>query len=98
MESEHDSRDRRNGRSNWCQEKSCPGEADIVTIHLVLSTRTAGLMGAAELALIKPAARLINTPRGPIVDERSLIEALPLPCNCRSRDRRLRSRNLPLAR
>jgi len=50
--------------------------ADIVTIHLVLSNRTAGLVGAAELALMKPTARLINTSRGPIVDEPSLIEAL----------------------
>jgi phosphoglycerate dehydrogenase-like enzyme len=51
-------------------------EADIVTIHLVLSTRTAGLVGGSELALMKPTARLINTSRGPIVDEPSLIEAL----------------------
>jgi phosphoglycerate dehydrogenase-like enzyme len=51
-------------------------EADILTIHLVLSARTRGLVGAAELALMKPTARLINTSRGPIVDEPSLIEAL----------------------
>jgi phosphoglycerate dehydrogenase-like enzyme len=50
--------------------------ADIVTIHLVLSRRTTGLVGAAELALMKPTARLINTSRGPIVDEAALIEAL----------------------
>ena len=51
-------------------------EADILTIHLVLSARTKGLVGAAELALMKPSARLINTSRGPIVDEPSLIKAL----------------------
>ena len=51
-------------------------EADILTIHLVLSARTKGLIGAAELALMKPTARLINTSRGPIVDEPSLIKAL----------------------
>jgi phosphoglycerate dehydrogenase-like enzyme len=51
-------------------------QADIVTIHLILSRRTAGLVGAAELALMKPTARLINTSRGPIVDEAALIEAL----------------------
>jgi phosphoglycerate dehydrogenase-like enzyme len=51
-------------------------EADIVTIHLVLSHRTRGLVGASELALMKPSARLINTSRGPIVDEAVLIEAL----------------------
>jgi len=51
-------------------------EADILTIHLVLSARTRGLVGAPELALMKPTARLINTSRGPIVDEPSLIKAL----------------------
>jgi phosphoglycerate dehydrogenase-like enzyme len=51
-------------------------ESDIVSIHLVLSARTKGLMGAAEFALMKPAARLINTSRGPIVVESALIDAL----------------------
>jgi len=51
-------------------------QADIVTIHLILSRRTNGLIGAAELALMKPTAWLINTSRGPIVDEAALIEAL----------------------
>ncbi|MGA2188085.1 MAG: D-2-hydroxyacid dehydrogenase family protein [Steroidobacteraceae bacterium] len=50
--------------------------ADIVSIHLVLSRRTAGLIGAAELALMKPSARLVNTSRGPIVVESALIGAL----------------------
>ena len=51
-------------------------QADIVTIHLVLSKRTRGLIGAAEFEVMKPAARLINTSRGPIVDEAALIAAL----------------------
>jgi phosphoglycerate dehydrogenase-like enzyme len=51
-------------------------EADIVSIHLVLSGRTRGLVGAAELALMKPTARLINTSRGPIVVEADLVAAL----------------------
>src|SRR5260370_36088685 len=51
-------------------------KADLVTIHLVLSGRTRGLVGTAELALMKPTSRLINTSRGPIVDEASLIKAL----------------------
>ena len=50
--------------------------ADIVTIHLVLSRRTVGLVGASELALMKSTARLVNTSRGPIVDQTALIEAL----------------------
>jgi phosphoglycerate dehydrogenase-like enzyme len=51
-------------------------QADILTIHLVLSGRTRSLVGAAELALMKPTARLINTSRGPIVDEQALISAV----------------------
>src|SRR5437867_9575177 len=51
-------------------------QADVLTIHLVLSKRTSGLVGANELALMKPTALLINTSRGPIVDEAALIDAL----------------------
>ncbi len=50
--------------------------ADILTIHLVLSSRTKGSVGAAELQAMKPSARLINTSRGPIVDEPALIDVL----------------------
>ena len=50
--------------------------ADILTIHLVLSQRTKGLVGAAELRAMKPTARLINTSRGSIVHEPALIEVL----------------------
>jgi phosphoglycerate dehydrogenase-like enzyme len=50
--------------------------ADVVTIHLVLSGRTHRLIGAPELALMKPTAYLVNTSRGPIVDEAALAAAL----------------------
>ena len=50
--------------------------ADVVSIHVVLSDRTRGLVGAPELALMKPTARLVNTSRGPIVVEADLIAAL----------------------
>ncbi|RAU98831.1 D-2-hydroxyacid dehydrogenase family protein [Mycobacterium colombiense] len=50
--------------------------SDVVSIHLVLSERTRGLIGEAELALMKPHAYLINTSRGAIVDEPALIDAL----------------------
>ena len=50
--------------------------ADVLTIHLVLSERTRGLVGSDELRLMKPTALLVNTSRGPIVEERALIDAL----------------------
>lgn len=51
-------------------------QADIVSIHLVLSDRTRGLLGARELGLMKPTAYLVNTSRGPIVEEKALVDAL----------------------
>ena len=50
--------------------------ADIVTIHVVLSERSRGLVSRADLARMKPTAYLINTARGPIVDEAALLEVL----------------------
>jgi phosphoglycerate dehydrogenase-like enzyme len=51
-------------------------QADILSIHLVLSSRTRGLVGAKELALMKQTARLVNTSRGPIVVEAELVASL----------------------
>jgi D-3-phosphoglycerate dehydrogenase len=50
--------------------------ADFLSIHLVLSERTRGLIAGAELVQMKPTAALINTSRGPIVDEAALVAAL----------------------
>jgi len=51
-------------------------QADIVTVHMVLGKRSRGIVGAAELSLMKPTAWLVNTSRGPLVDEVALIDAL----------------------
>jgi phosphoglycerate dehydrogenase-like enzyme len=51
-------------------------QADILTIHLVLSSRARGLVGAAELERMKPTAWLINASRGPIVEEQALVSVL----------------------
>lgn len=50
--------------------------ADVLSVHLVLSDRTEGLVGADEIALMKPTSILVNTSRGPIIDETALIQAL----------------------
>ena len=50
--------------------------ADVLTVHMVLSARSRGLISARELALMKPDAWLVNTSRGPIVDEAALADVL----------------------
>jgi phosphoglycerate dehydrogenase-like enzyme len=51
-------------------------QSDVLTVHLRLGPRTAGLIGARELRSMKPTAYLVNTSRGPIFDERALADAL----------------------
>jgi len=51
-------------------------QSDIITLHLVLGPRTRGMIGAKEFALMKPTAYLVNTSRGPLIDEAALLEAL----------------------
>jgi phosphoglycerate dehydrogenase-like enzyme len=50
--------------------------ADVISLHLVSSPSTRGIIGAAELELMKPGAILVNTSRGPLIDEAALVEAL----------------------
>jgi len=52
------------------------GEADIVTLHLVLSDRSRNTIGAGDIALMKKSAYLVNTSRGPLVNQEALIAAL----------------------
>lgn len=62
--------------ATWVSKEDLFRQADFLSVHLVLSGRSRGLVGAAELALMKPTARLVNTSRGPIVVEADLIAAL----------------------
>jgi phosphoglycerate dehydrogenase-like enzyme len=62
--------------ARWVSKEDLFRHADFLTIHLILSNRTRGLVGKAELGLMKPTARLVNTSRGPIIDEAALIDAL----------------------
>ena len=60
----------------WVSKRELFEQADILTVHLVLSDRSRGLVDAQALGWMKPTARLVNTARGPIVDEQALVQAL----------------------
>ncbi len=60
----------------WVNKQELFEQADILSIHLVLSDRSRGLVDAEALGWMKPTARLVNTARGPIVDEQALVQAL----------------------
>lgn len=62
--------------ATWVSKDELFATSDVVTVHLKLSERTTGLVGAADLAAMKPTSILINTSRGPIVDESALVSAL----------------------
>ena len=64
------------GGADYASKEDLFRNADIITIHLVLSERSRGLIGVKELGLMKKSAYLVNTSRGPIVDEKALIAAL----------------------
>ncbi len=78
--------------------------ADIITVHVVLSQRSRGLVGREDLARMKPTAYLVNTARGPIVDEAALLETLQQRKIAGAADRRVLGRaaagrpSLPQAR
>ena len=60
----------------WVEKDELFAQSDVLSVHLVLGERTRKMVGARELALMKPSAILINTARGPIIDEDALIAAL----------------------
>ncbi len=51
-------------------------ESDVISVHMVLSATTRSIVGAAEIAAMKPTAYLVNTSRGPLIEEQALIGAL----------------------
>jgi phosphoglycerate dehydrogenase-like enzyme len=59
-----------------CTKEDLLARSDVVSLHLRLSDRTRGILGATELAQMKPSAVLVNTSRGPLVDEGALVAAL----------------------
>lgn len=64
------------GGAQYVSRENLFAQADIVTIHLVLSDRSRGLIGADDIARMKKTAYLINTARAPIVDQAALLKAL----------------------
>ena len=66
----------RAGGAAWVPKEELLARADVVSLHLVLSDRTRGIVGMAELARMKHGAILVNTSRGPLVDEAALIAAV----------------------
>jgi len=64
------------GGARYVDKKTLFQESDYLTVHMVLSDRSKGIVGAEDLSLMKPTAYLINTSRGPLVDEDALIKSL----------------------
>ena len=64
------------GGAEYVSKEDLFKRADILSLHVVLSDRTRGIVGAKELGLMKKTAFLVNTSRGPLVDEKALIAAL----------------------
>lgn len=64
------------GGAEYASKEQLLERADVVSLHLVLSARTRGILGAADLARMKPGALLVNTSRGPLVDAVALLAAL----------------------
>lgn len=62
--------------ARYVDKKTLFGESDYLTVHMVLSDRSKGIVGGEDLALMKATAYLINTSRGPLVDEDALVKSL----------------------
>jgi phosphoglycerate dehydrogenase-like enzyme len=60
----------------WVSKEELFGRSDVLSIHLVLSDRTRGLVNGADIAAMKPTSWLVNTSRGPIIEQDALLAAL----------------------
>ena len=76
----------------FADAKTLLRESDFISLHVPLTPETRHLIGAAQLALMKPTAILVNSSRGPVVDEAALAEALERRHDRRRRPGRLRAR------
>ena len=66
----------REGGAEWMAKDDLLARADVISLHMVLAPTTRGIIGAREIGLMKPGAVLVNTSRGPRVDEAALIAAV----------------------
>jgi phosphoglycerate dehydrogenase-like enzyme len=66
----------RAARAEWVSKEELFGRSDVLSIHLVLSDRTRGLVNGADIAAMKPTSWLVNTSRGPIIEQDALLAAL----------------------
>jgi phosphoglycerate dehydrogenase-like enzyme len=66
----------REGGAEYVDKDALFSRADVVSVHLVLGERTRGIVGAPELARMKPGAILVNTSRGPLIEEAALLDTL----------------------
>jgi phosphoglycerate dehydrogenase-like enzyme len=64
------------GHPGWRSLPDLLAASDIVSLHLPLTAQTSNLLDAAALALMRPSAVIVNTSRGPIIDEKALVDAL----------------------
>jgi len=76
LEPEHDAGEGQGSRRGIRDKEDLFARADIVSLHVVLSDRTRGIVGAKELGAMKKTAYLVNTSRGPLIDEKALIATL----------------------
>jgi phosphoglycerate dehydrogenase-like enzyme len=64
------------GGAEWADKDDLLKRADVISLHMVLAPATTGIIGARELGLVRPGTIIVNTSRGPLIDEAALLDAL----------------------